>query len=80
LIKHFKGDISFWQHLGAFNLSNSNQAIIKITKIPLDEWSQTKITRKEVSNLIHPKEEAMIFDSLVNSEGRKINIVFLFEK
>ena len=71
LIKHFKEDISFWQHFAAFNLSNSNQAIIKLTKIPQEEWSQTKMTLKEVSDLIHPMEEVSIFDSLGNPVGKK---------
>ena len=71
LIKHFKDDIFFWQHFGAFNLSNSNQAIIKYTKIPQEEWSQTKMTRKEVSDLIRPMVEVTIFDSLGNSVGKE---------
>jgi hypothetical protein len=71
LVKHFKEDISFWQHFAAFNLSNSNLAIIKYTKIPQEEWSQTKMTRKEVSDLIRPIEQVMEFDSLGNSVGKK---------
>jgi hypothetical protein len=71
LIKHLKDDISFWQHFAAFNLSNSNQAIIKLTKIPQEEWSQKKMNRKEVSDLIRPMEEVSIYDSLGNPVGKK---------
>ncbi len=71
LIKHFKEDISSWQYFAALNLSNSNQAIIKLTKIPQEEWSQAKMTRKEVSDLIRPMEEVMHFDSLGNPVGKK---------
>ena len=71
LIKHFKEDINSWQHFAAFNLSNSNRSIIKLTKIPQEEWSQTKMTRKEVSDLIRPMEEVSIYDSLGNPVGKK---------
>jgi len=71
LIKHFKEDISSWQHFAAFNLSNSNQSIIKLTKIPQQEWSQKKMTQKEVSDLIRPIEQVMQFDSLGNPLGKK---------
>ena len=71
LIKHFKEDISSWQYFAAFNLSNSNQAIIKYTKIPQQEWSQKKMTQKEVSDLIRPIEQVMQFDSLGNPLGKK---------
>jgi hypothetical protein len=71
LMKHLRDDIIFWRNKTSVNLSNSKLAMIKYTKLPEAEWSQSKVTGKEVSNLICPIGKIDIYDSLGNSAGMR---------
>lgn len=71
LMNYFLEDFDFWRSNASINLSNSQQSIIKYTKLPEVKWSQTKITGKGISDILQPMEEVTIFDSLGNSKGKK---------
>jgi hypothetical protein len=70
VVKLFKDDIGFWRVRASINLSNSNQTFIKLTKTTEGDWIQTKLTIKEVSDLICPKIETVLYDINANQITR----------
>jgi len=69
VVKSFKNDINFWRVRASKNLSNSNQSFTKLSKSDDADWSQTKLTNKEVSELICPTTKVPKYDNLGNQNG-----------